>query len=131
MRITSGGDVGISNGGSFSIGSGTQEAKTQTQLTVAVGTGATTILSTISDGMSSAAVSKITVYGNNNAGKGFYDEVLVCANASLAPQVITALNTVGTADSRTYTNSGNSIQLAMGATGYNVNVKSEAMGYPH
>ena len=60
MRITSGGDVQISQGGSFSIGSGTSEAKTQTQVTSAVGTSATTILTTISDGMSSAAVSKVT-----------------------------------------------------------------------
>ena len=115
---------------SFSIGTATREAKTQTQLTVAVGTSATIILTTISDGMSSAAVSKVTVYGENNGGKGFYDEVLVCANNSLAPQVITALNTSGTADSRTYTVVSNQLKLAMGATGYNVNVKSEAMGYP-
>ena len=104
--------------------------KTQTQITSAVGTSATIILTTISDGMSSATVSKITVYGDDNTSKGFYDEVLVCANNSTAPQVITELNTVGTADSRTYTVVSNQLKLAMGATGYNVNVKSEAMGYP-
>jgi len=132
MTITSAGDVEIKNG-SFSIenGTGTSEARTQTQVTNSVGTSATTILTAISDGMSSAAVSKVTVYGNNNSTAGFYDEVLVCANAARAPQVITALETsTNTAHTRTYTNSGNVLQLAMGATGYNVNVKSEAMGYP-
>jgi hypothetical protein len=142
MRLDSAGNLGLGVtsitaklqvNGSFSIqnGSGLSESKTQTQYTSSVLTTATIILTTVSDGMSSAMVSKVTLFGNNNAGKGFYDEVLIASNNSKAPQVITALNTgASTADSRTYTVVSNQLKLSMGATGYSVNVKSEGMGYP-
>jgi len=118
---------------SFSVGSSTRESKTQTEHTGSVDSSGKTILSTISDGMSSAAVSKITVFGHDNGTKGFYDEILVTANANKAPQVLVSEDVdSGTADSRTYTNAGDTIILTMGPSlsTYNVNVKSEAMGYP-
>ena len=131
MRITSGGDVEISQGGSFSIGSATSEAKTQTEHTGSVDNGGRIILTTISDGMSSASAAKVTIYGDNNSNLGFYDEILVMANNSEAPQSLIAKNThSGNAPSRTYTVVSNQLKLVMGSGTFNVNVKSEAMSLP-
>ena len=132
MRITSAGDVGISNGGSFSVGSATSEAKTQTEHTGSVDSSGKIILTTISDGMSSASAAKVTVYGDNNSNAGFYDEILVMANNSASPQVLVARNTnnAATAPTRTYTVVSNQLKLVMGSGSFSVNVKSEAMGLP-
>ena len=128
LRITSGGDVEISNGGSFSIGSATQEAKTQTQVTSAVDSSGKIILTTISDGMSSATMSKVTIYGADNTTSSFYDEIVVAANSTTI-DVLTTINR-GAAPARTYSVVSNQLKLVMASLSFNVNVKSEAMGYP-
>jgi len=134
MKITASGDVEMTAGGSFSIGgTTTSEAKTQTEHTGSVDSSGKIILSSISDGMSSAAAAKVTVYGDNNSNAGFYDEVLVMANNSASPQVLVARNTnnAATAPTRTYSVVNNQLKLVMGSGSFNVNVKSEAMGFPY
>ena len=121
-------DVGISNGGSFSIGSATSEAKTQTEHTGSVDSSGKIILSTISDGMSSATMSKVTIVGADNATSSFYDEIVVAANSTTI-DVLTTINR-GAAPARTYSVVSNQLKLVMASLSFNVNVKSEAMGYP-
>jgi hypothetical protein len=128
ILIKDDGDVGISNGGSFSIGSATSEAKTQTETTGSVDSSGKIILTTISDGMSSATMSKVTIVGADNATSSFYDEIVVAANSTTI-NVLTTINR-GAAPARTYSVVSNQLKLVMASLSFNVNVKSEAMGYP-
>ena len=130
MKITASGDVEMTVGGSFSIGgTTTSEAKTQTEHTGSVDSSGKIILSSISDGMSSATAAKVTVYGADNVSATFYDEIVISANSTTI-NVLHSINTVNTPPSRTYSVVSNQLKLVMGSGSYNVNVKSEAMGYP-
>ena len=90
------------------------------------------IFAGISNGLSSASCNHVLVYGDNNAGAGYFDVLVVPSNGSVAPITISSTTTIGSPPSRQYDiSSGGLRSLLASGTGYNVTVQSTGLGYPH
>jgi hypothetical protein len=118
------GAVSISNSTANNQASMSKESMQQTSGV----TTATTIFTSIIQGMSSAAAAQLIIYGNNNAASGFMD--VVVTKGSGTPVVVSSTTVEGSPAARTYTMSGSALQLAMASGTYSVNVKCTTMGFP-
>jgi len=144
MRIDSSGNLlvgqtAVGNGGKLSVNGrsslGTTTGGTLSsmstegmQLTTGVSTVATTIVTTVVQGLSSASGAYVMINGNTNAGQHFLD--IVVTKASGIPVVLSSTTLQGSPATRTYTMSGSELKLAMSAGTYNVNVKCTSLGHP-
>jgi hypothetical protein len=118
------GAVSISNSTANDQASMSKEAMQQTSGV----TTATTIFTSVIQGMSSAAAAQLIIYGNDNSANGFMD--VVVTKGSVTPVVVSSTTVEGSPAARTYTMSGSALQLAMASGTYSVNVKCTTMGFP-
>ncbi|TKX52881.1 hypothetical protein EXE43_20090 [Halorubrum sp. SS5] len=95
---------------------GTVTQDSRTQMTNNVDTNATTILTVDNEPIALLCV----VYGKDGSSNRFND--LVFATRNSPPDVISSNDDLGTPASRTYSNDGDEIQLAMGSGTYTVGV---------
>ena len=132
-QTTDGSGGKLSVNGTFSLG--TTATGTQTFMST-VGmhwksgiTGiATTIVTDIVQGLSSAASAFVLIYGADNAGSGSMD-VVACFTSG-TPVVVHSITLSGAPAARTYTMSGSDLQLSIAAGTYSVNCRCTSMGYP-
>jgi len=125
-----GADGTVTMAGTQVLGSGTNRNKRSTQSTGISGTTNTTIVTSITGGLSSAAASQVIIFGSDNSQHAFMDTINCMGNQSVVVAQSSTLD--GSPHGRTYSVSGANLnlQLASGASGYNVNCAITTLNFP-
>ena len=108
----------------------TRRQQRSTQSTGISGTTNTTIVTSITGGLSSAAASQVIIFGSDNSQHAFMDTINCMGNQSVVVAQSSTLD--GSPHGRTYSVSGANLnlQLASGASGYNVNCAITTLNFP-
>ena len=114
----------------FNTSSATSKIGHTSQATAISGTTNTTIVTAINAGFSSAAAAQIIVYGSDNSSRAFMDTLNVLSSGAVV--VVQSSTLAGSPHGRTYAISGANLnlQLASGASGYNVNCSVTTLNHP-
>jgi hypothetical protein len=112
---------------SSSTGTPDQTASDFVQKTSGITT-ATTIVTDVVLGLSSASAAYMLVHGSDNAGNRFLD--VVVSTPSGTPVVLSSTTTIGSPTARTYTMSSFALQLAMASGTYSTLVKVTTISHP-
>jgi len=114
----------------FNTSSATSKIGHTSQATAISGTTNTTIVTSITAGFSSAAAAQVIVYGSDNSSRAFMDTLNCMGSQAVVVAQSSTLD--GTPHGRTYAISGTNLnlQLASGASGYNVNCSVTTLNFP-
>ena len=128
--LVDGADGTVTVSKQFNTSSAASKIGHTSQVTTISGTTNTTIVTAVNAGFSSAAAAQVIVYGSDNVSRSFMDTLNVSSSGAVV--VAQSSTLAGAPHGRTYAISGTNLnlQLASGASGYNVNCSVTTLNFP-